>query len=134
MLTAFAIGYFPAQRRADQDRDASAEAQRALDSKLRESEADYKIASLHAELGMVLIEVEENNYGRARERASRFFDRLRDAIPSIPSSRVERLKALLAKRDEVTADLATSNPGTAAKLRKLYFEYGGGGEKPAESK
>lgn len=123
VLAAFAAAYFPGRWHADETRRASEEERKTITAKLEETEASYKIAALQAELGLVLVEVEEDNIGRARERATQFFDRLRETIPAIPAGRAEPLRTLLARRDEITADLVTSSPGTAAKLRKLYAQF-----------
>lgn len=82
-----------------------------------------RLATLQNELGMILVEVEQNNFGSAKERSTRFFDDLRQILASTQDESVKlRLGAVLNRRDEVTSDLTMLNPETAAKLRGLYIE------------
>jgi cell division protein ZapA (FtsZ GTPase activity inhibitor) len=84
------------------------------------------LVSLHSEFGMVLVEVEQYNFGTARERATKFFDSLGRAIASEDMTEGrEQLAKILNRRDEIISDLASPNPSIIPKLRSLYTEMYG---------
>lgn len=127
MLAAFLGGLIPmylnnrelmAQLNAAQTETRNAQASAdAVRQQLREAE-------LQNTLGLILVEVEQNNFGLAKERATKFFDELRQAMATAPGDKArERLAAVLKHRDEVTADLTSLNPETASKLRTLYLTF-----------
>jgi len=83
-----------------------------------------EIAVLHNELGRILVEVEEDNFGAARERSTRFFGRLNGVLVGGSDEETHRaLRVIFARRDEIISDLTSLNPQAAAKLRKLYKEF-----------
>jgi len=135
ILGAFVAGYVPGQWLAQETRLSCDETKERLQSRLREVETDFQMVSLHAELGTILVEVEENNFGKARERSTRFFDRLRETIAGVQDPVcADKLRALLKHRDEVNADLVALSPAAAAKLRQLYSNYADGADVGASSK
>jgi len=95
-----------------------------LQTRLGQASNQLRIATLRNQLGMILIEVEQNNFGLARERSSHFFDGMRQVIPdqSDPQLR-EQLASLLACRDDITSDLTSLNRESPAKIRKLFAEF-----------
>jgi len=81
-------------------------------------------AGLQNTLGLILVEVEQNNFGLAKDRATTFFDDLRQAVATAQNDKArERLAFVLKHRDEITADLTSLNPETASKLRTLYLAF-----------
>jgi len=93
------------------------------ETRLLKAEQSLSVANLRGELGLLLIDVEESNFGKARERSTHLFDRLREVMPTASLEQAAVLTALSQRRDEITTDLATMNPETAAKLRALYHEF-----------
>ena len=135
IVTAFCAGYVSCQLRAGDTLRSCQEDNQRLQSRLQDIETEFRVATLNTELGMILVEVEENNFGLARQRSTRFFDRLRDTIPVLQDPvQVDRLRALLSQRDEVNADLITANQETAAKLRMLYAANAGSGARGPAAK
>jgi hypothetical protein len=109
---AFLAGYVPATlaartARADQDR---------LTHKLA-------LATLQVQLGMMSYEVNRDNYGLAAQLATPFFDGVRSAIADPGEQAVtQSLQAVLARRDEITSDLAQVNAGVKTKIAQLYAD------------
>jgi hypothetical protein len=109
---AFLLGYVPATLSA---RAARAEVDR-LTHKLA-------LAALQVQLGAMSYEVNRNNYGLASQLTTPFFDAVRAAIASPADHDVTQvLEAVLARRDEITSDLARANPGVKPKIADLYAD------------
>ena len=113
IVIAFLAGYAPLQWKNYQSEQRLAETQDRL-----------RAARLEGQLGLLLIEVEQNNFGIARERSTKFFDEVRAALSeSKDETARRRLEGILKRRDEVTADLTALKPSAADSLRKLYVEF-----------
>lgn len=120
LVAAFAGGYLPQYLK-----------NRGLESSLAEARQQLRVAALDRELGMILVEVEQINFGNAKDRSTRFFDEARNmASEERDPALQQRLTAILKQRDEITSDLTAANPETAAKLRKMYKELLTRAEKP----
>ncbi len=105
VVLAFLIGFIPTQIR------------------MSRLQADYRECRLHRLAGLVMIEAQLSNYGIARERASEFFDAVRDAAAASSNSQTtQRLNTILARRDEIIADLTAMRPEVASKLRGIFIE------------
>ena len=119
MVGAFLGGFIPSYM---ENRKLKAEIEERQDQ-LAEAQERLQVALLQAKLGMMLIEVEQNNYGKAKERSTEFFDDLRQTATAVRDDRRrEVLMAVLARRDEITSDLTSLNPETATKLRALFVQ------------
>ena len=128
----FLAGYLPGVSRA---RNAAAES-RQTSERLTETQAmlaktqfDLEVARLRGHLGEVLQEANANNFGVAAERATAFFDTLRNAVnsPQLGPAGERRnvLESILARRDEISADLARADAAVKAKLAEMYMQFGG---------
>ena len=112
LLVAFLVGYVPASlgaraARADQDRLTHALA----------------FAGLQVQLGMMSYEVNRDNYGLAAKLATPFFDAVPAAIAGATDPNVRQaLQAALARRDELTSDLAQANPEVKTKIAEMYAD------------
>lgn len=110
LAAAFLLGYVPASlsvgaARAEQDR---------LAHKL-------ELAAVQVQLGMMSYEVNRDNYGLAAQLATPFFDGVRSAAARPADQNVtQALQAVLARRDEITSDLAQANAGVKTKIAELY--------------
>ncbi len=92
-----------------------------LQSKADVLEGDLKYAGLRVEAGMILMEVEKGDFGRARTRSTRFFDGVREYSDSSPAAtKKTALQGILKHRDSITAALAALDPGVAGTLRSIY--------------
>ena len=112
LLAAFLLGYVPASLNA---RAAQAEQDR-LTHKLA-------LAALQVQLGMMSYEVNRDNYGLTAQLATPFFDGVRSAIADPADQEVtQSLQAVLARRDEITSDLAVANAGVKTKIAELYAD------------
>jgi hypothetical protein len=131
LVAIFLAGYLPGRSRA---RAASGETERVTE-RLRECEAtlaktqfDLQVARLRGHLGETLHEANANNFSVAAERATTFFDALREAVNSpqlTPGDRRQILEAVLARRDEISADLARADAAVKGKLSEIYMQFGG---------
>ncbi len=123
LLVAFLSGFIPQYLKS---REATAQALQAQ-TQLAAAQAQLRLATLQNNLGMILVEVEQNNFQTAKERSTRFFDELRQTIAlTRDDGQKQRLTTLLNHRDEVTSDLTTLNAETAVKLRSLYLNFSPG--------
>ncbi len=112
LLGAFLLGYVPAS--------LSARAARAEQDRLTHK---LVLATLQVQLGMMSYEVNRDNYGLAAQLATPFFDGARSVIAGPADQDVmPSLQAVLARRDEITSDLAQANAGVKTKIAELYAD------------
>ncbi len=82
-----------------------------------------RVLSLLGELGMVLLEVGQNNFGKAREHSTKFFDQVRDAANATDDAKLKAtLEAILGQRDAIIADLASLHLEAGPRLEVIYRE------------
>jgi hypothetical protein len=113
LLAVFLLGYVPSCRSAN-----SAEAQRAQVAQ------QLSIARLHSQLGMVSFEVNRNNYSKAANYSTDFFNALKMTINDLNDAALkEKLQAISARRDEITAHLAQADPTVKEKIGQLYADF-----------
>lgn len=131
IVLVFLAGYLPASVRAKRaGEQARLNAGQASDAQaaLAQTRFDLEVARLRGRLGELLHEANANNYSVAGERASAFFDGLRAAVASphltAGTERRALLEAMLARRDEISADLARADPAVKGKLTEMYLQYG----------
>lgn len=124
----FLAGYLPGSSRARRASEESRQAAQRLEeteNELAKTRFDLDVARLRGSLGEVLHQANANNFGVAAERATRFFDELRAAVnsPQLPPATERRgvLEGILARRDEISADLARADPAVKAKLAERYI-------------
>jgi len=124
-------GYIPGwmqARRASQASEACARQQAELQATLAKTELNLEVARLRGRLGDVLHQANANNFGLAAQQATAFFDALQAAAASAQiaagSERRGVLEAILARRDEISADLARADQGVKAKLAEMYVQFG----------
>ena len=120
LVAAYLAGFLPPylenRRLTSQIRD--------LQNRFSDSEAKQEVTSLRNDLAMILLDIEENNFGVAKDRSTRFFDKLRQAIPNLRDHQLrQQLSSILGRRDEITADLTSLNPEISSKIRKLFAEF-----------
>ena len=110
LLGAVLVGYVPAS--------LNARAARAEQDRLTH---ELALATLQVQLARMSYEVSRDNYGLAAQLATRFFDGVPGVIAGAPDQAVTPpLRAALARRDEITADLAQANPEVKDKIAELY--------------
>ena len=81
---------------------------------------------LHSELGMLLLEVENQNYGIARERAAAWFKQLPDARNAVADETSRQaITALAAQRDAVIALLTEADSEVVPLIRQMYSSLAG---------
>lgn len=126
VIAAFGIGYIPKALEASNARTETARVQADLLAKLNAAESRYRSAELAGILGMVLIDINHENYGSARQRSTIFFDHVRDAGMAANDDAVKmRLNSILDQRDAITATLAANKPDAAAKVQELFMQLPG---------
>ena len=131
IVLVFLAGYLPASARARRTAEqARLNARQASDANaaLAQTRFDLEVARLRGRLGELLHEANANNFGVAAERASAFFDGVRATVASphlaVGSERRAVLEAMLARRDEISADLARADPAVKGKLTEMYLQFG----------
>ncbi|MEO8380654.1 MAG: hypothetical protein ABI779_13395 [Acidobacteriota bacterium] len=132
MVLIFLAGYLPGSSRARRASEESRQAVRQLQesqAELAKTRFDLEVARLRGSLGEVLHEANANNFSVAAERGTAFFDGLRSAVNSnqlpVASDRRAVLEGALARRDEISADLARADQGVKAKLAEMFMQFAG---------
>jgi hypothetical protein len=131
VIVMFLAGYIPGwlqARRANQASGECAQRQAELQATLAKTQFDLEIARLRGRLGDVLHQTNANNFGLAAQQATAFFDALQAAAASTQlaagSARRGVIEPILARRDEISADLARADQGVKAKLAEMYVQFG----------
>ena len=113
LILAFLLGYVP-----------SMISSRATEQKNVELEHKLKVAELGSQLAMASYEANRNNYANAAQFSSKFFDGSREIISETKDQALkQKLPVMLARRDEITANLAQADPSVKEKLAQMYAEY-----------
>jgi hypothetical protein len=113
LVLAFLLGYVPSCVSARSVREENARLLRKL-----------KLTELRGQLGMMSYEANRNNYASAAQFSTEFFNGLRQAVGEVDDEAIrKKLEALLARRDEITANLAEANPAVKDKLAQMYAEF-----------
>ena len=121
LLVAFGLGYVPQYLKSNRLAAEMQQSQERFQQQLAEVESRNKILMLHSELGMLLLEVENQNYGNARERSTAWFDHLRGVISgSTDQSTVKALNSIMGQRDTLTALLTEAKPEALTMVREMY--------------
>ena len=88
-----------------------------LQSQLREVRTQARLCALGDNLDRVVHQVQQQNFGLARESSSRFFDAVRQETAEAPERVRPYLRGILETRDSVTAALAQGDPSVVNSLR-----------------
>jgi hypothetical protein len=112
-ILAFLLGYVP-----------SMISSRATEQQKVELEHKLKTAELGGQLAMASYEAGRNNYANAAQFSSQFFDGLREIIGETGDQAIkQKLQEMLARRDEITANLAQADPAVKEKLAQMVADY-----------
>lgn len=84
-------------------------------------EEQLRMSSLRNQAAALIFEVQDQNFGRARDIATNFFGDLGEASSLAENAAVrQKLEQILGRRDELIADLASLSPQSAPKFREIY--------------
>jgi hypothetical protein len=130
VVIAFGAGYLTAYLAARQNAsnlessvaDAESATQQAREE-LREANLKLEMADLSGKLGLVYIDVNQNNFGMAADKVTPFFDGLAgflESQPGLPDQQIQGLREVLARRDEIVSDLARANPDVRDKIGEVF--------------
>lgn len=108
----FLLGYAPASLTARAERAERVRLERVV-----------AVSEIQIQLGMMSYEVNRDNYGLAAQVATVFFDRVRaESGGPADQEMTKALQAVLARRDEITSDLALASPAVKAKIAEMYAD------------
>jgi hypothetical protein len=102
---------------------------RRLQSTLKSTTFDLRLANLHRQLGVASHEAQRNNYANAANAAQTFFDGCRalareDAFSDQPRTR-EAISAYAGYADDIIPRLISGDPMVREKLAGLYLAMDG---------
>ena len=87
-------------------------------------EERLRLAELRTQLGTIIFEAQNQNFGAARDLSTEFFNELSQAASTTQDAALrQQLEAILQRRDEFTADLTALSPQAAAKLWDVYSNF-----------
>jgi len=94
------------------------------ESRVLDLEERLRLAELRTQLGTIIFEAQNQNFGRARDLSTEFFNDLSQAASTTQDAALrQQLEAILQRRDEFTADLTSLSPQAAAKLWDVYSNF-----------
>ena len=129
IVVAFGAGYLTAHLPARQGMSvleasvgaAEAETQKTQ-AALQQAQLVLGMADLLGRLGEIFIDVNDNNFGIAADKVTPF-DGLTSYLeksPSLSESKLQALKSISARRDEIVTDLARANPQVRKKVGEMF--------------
>lgn len=131
VVVAFGSGYLTAYLPARQATNALTAAVAAAEAETQKTQAalqkaqlELGMAELLGKLGQIFVDVNDNNFGIAADKVTPFFDGLAtylEASPSLPESKLEALRGISARRDEIVTDLARANPQVRKKVGEMFL-------------
>jgi hypothetical protein len=92
------------------------------------AQRELRLRQLQNTLAAAMVDVQRDDYEPARQATSDFYTSLRHQIDAggasiFTASQREKLRPLLAERDEVITLLARSDPAAADRLFSIYSRY-----------
>lgn len=94
------------------------------ESRALDLEERLRLAELRTQLGTIIFEAQNQNFGDARDLSTEFFNELSQAASTTQDAALrQQLEAILQRRDEFTADLTALSPQAAAKLWDVYSNF-----------
>ena len=113
LIAVFALGYIPSCVSARGAEERSTRLQRNL-----------KLTDLQGHLGMASYEANRNNYASAAQQSTEFFNGLRETSDNTADTVLKQsLEKILARRDEITTNLAQADPAVKEKLAQAYADF-----------
>jgi len=113
LIAVFALGYIPSCVSARSAAEQNIRLQRSL-----------KLSDLQGHLGMASYEANRNNYASAAQQSTEFFNGLREMLNNIDDATLrQNLEKVLARRDEITTNLAQADPAVKEKLAQAYADF-----------
>ena len=80
---------------------------------------DLRMAELRDLCGMMLLEVQGQNYGLAREFSTQYFEKVREVAEDVTEPRGQSLRELLTSRDSLNAFLARTDVASSSEIQTL---------------
>ena len=117
-LAIFLLGLVPMWSRA-----------RTYESQRDAAQHELRLSQMQNTLSAATIDARRGDYEPARQMASDFFTTLRTQIDSdaaaaaVTPAQRERIRPLLAERDQIITLLARSDPAAAERLSDFYVAY-----------
>lgn len=122
---AFLAGYIPEYLQVQELKQQSAAAQEKLQSRIAALETKYEVAQIHSRLGMLILQVEQKNFGDSLKISTALFDQIAASLPTISDAASRQVLSDLSKqRDAITSALTSGSPDAAGKLKQFYEQLG----------
>jgi hypothetical protein len=113
LIAVFALGYIP-----------SCVSARSAEERNVRLQQNLRLSDLQGHLGMASYEANRNNYASAAQQSTEFFNGLREIISNIDDATLKQsLEKVLARRDEITTNLAQADPAVKEKLAQAYADF-----------
>ncbi|HEX9724057.1 MAG TPA: hypothetical protein VGC53_07215 [Vicinamibacteria bacterium] len=130
VLVAFGGGYLASwlpARQTISELEASVEAAEAeseqTKAELQRAQLEVSLATLLGQLGQVYVDINANNFGMAAEKVTPFFNGLSallESDPALSEPRLQALRGISSRRDEIVTDLAQANPQVRQKVGEMF--------------
>ena len=115
LLATFLIGFVPQYL----DKVRLRNELRTSDERVMLLQLDVRMAELRDLCGMMLLEVQGQNYGLAREFSTQYFEKVREVAEDAPDPLGQPLRELLTNRDSINALLAQTDPASSSQIQML---------------
>ena len=120
-ILVFLAGFVPQYWKLHKLQVASTGTIQEKDTRIADLETELRVAQLQGVLGMMVIDVHQGNFGKARDRSTPFFDGIRDVAAKTTNERMRKqLDAILNRRDEVVSGLTAVSTGVSGTLESMY--------------
>lgn len=113
LFTVFLLGYIP-----------SCLSTRSTEGQKAQLEYRLRLAEMLGHLGMASYEVNRNNFANATQYTTKFFNGLQKVSDdSVDKALKQKLQTFVARRDEITSNLAEVNVIVKEKLAQMYADF-----------
>jgi hypothetical protein len=119
LLGGFLLGFIPEYLKNRELRAELESPQKTIDA----LNVQIQMAEIRDAASALLLEVSRQNYGLARDNASQYYSKLKDAIDTAQDPALKKsLQDLAATHDSLTTELATANPTSLAAAQSLVLK------------
>ena len=116
LIGGFLSGFIPEYSKSHRLAHIAAEAS----GQLEQCQSSEQVSQLRDTAALMYLEATRKNYGTSAAYAARFFDQAQQLMSSTKDEALRGvLRELLAKRDQVTADLAKGDAGVISEMQPI---------------
>lgn len=118
-MAGYLVGYWPSRLSDSKVTEQNSQ----LQQNLALTEKRLRLANLRGQMGIMSYEANRNNYAEAAKFSTEFFNGLRETLNDTNDEVLkQKLSAVVARRDEITTNLAQADSSVKEKLAQVFAD------------